>query len=106
MSTTTRIHFSIWGTGSEHVSDGYAVQQDGESRAEAVARSISRRLGRAGLLLGSLCGQGTAISNVGPDEHHYSAAIGRRNGGGGMSGMGEIWISIPADETSTTGERQ
>ena len=94
----TRIKLAVWGltgpdAGRHRVqATGYAIQQEGETPADAVVRSIARRTGLA-RVTGPLPEyevqeRGKVV------EVHYSAILGRRCGDGGTPVTG-VWFSVP-----------
>lgn len=70
--------------------------QNWQYSEEAVAASISRRLGL--VWCGGPRNEGTALNRGRPESHHYAGTLGKPCRGGGYTPKGEIWFAIPSGE--------
>jgi len=107
-----RIKIRAWGLRSEWLRtrvSGHALRHDGETRIEAVCRSIERR---TGYVVCGCRGDGTALDRAGqPESRHYELTLGTRlsrRSGGGYSVEGICWVAVPcaapADEEPETSD--
>ncbi len=103
-----KIEFSVWGRMPEHVRESMgfkenirlaAMQRPGESRLEAVARSIERRTGL--VWCGGPRSDGSAVERGRVTAHHYAGTLGSPCDGGGWTPRAELWFSIPAKKGKT-----
>jgi hypothetical protein len=84
-----RVRFGIWGAGAvdELKVASFAVVRDGESRIDAVARSVARSTGLV------WCG-GPSLESSGPGAAIYHGTLGRPLDSGGWSPVAEVWLSV------------
>lgn len=82
-----RVRFSMWGAVDGLEVARFAVVRDGESRINAVARSVARSTGLV------WCG-GPSLDSSGPGAAIYHGTLGRAVDGGGWSPVAEVWLSV------------
>lgn len=97
-----RVDIEAWGPRDHWVFqqkllDGYAIVKVGETKKEAVMRSIERRTGLV------WCSRVRSDGSYG-DEYHYVGTLGRACSGGGFTPSVQVWFSITTDPEEETEE--